>query len=430
VSLGAIGGTLGRIGGTLAGLDFAPLVVTDAPYPYVIDGPTILAVDVEGGQNPQTTWLIDRPDLANIEPVTTSGTGTIGVPMTVVPGVYEGPEPIVLTYEWHELGDALPPPQNTSPPTITGTAREGSTLTANPGTYANLFGVTLTYTWHLGDTMAAIPGATGRTFVPTSEQFGKTIYVVETATSPAGTTQTSSAPVGPVEAFKPAGQALLEDFLVWLNGKTDLVAGATGTITPTRGNTITIGATTGATATDPTITSTSVIGDGVDDHLIFGNTPSLTASDSFTVVLALKAPTRKTSGTGTFFTTNSGTSSSDGFHIYSEATVDRVAGRLRNSAANQTVAGNLLPSIYNGALWIVVGQVSPTDFKVQTYDGTTLTSQTTSRIAGNSTQAVAPRLFGTNGPAPGEVFACAYTQATFTDAQIKDIGDYLRGLYA
>lgn len=88
------------------------------------------------------------------------------------------------------IGVAAPVPVNTVLPTISGSTTVGSTLTTTPGTWTN--SPTLTRQWLRNST--PISGATGLTYVTTSDDVGQSITVAETATNaaaPAGVTAVS-----------------------------------------------------------------------------------------------------------------------------------------------------------------------------------------------------------------------------------------------
>ena len=76
-----------------------------------------------------------------------------------------------------------------APPTIDGTAQVDQTLTVDPGTYAPAPG-SVAFQW-LADG-APIPGATGKTFVPTQDLAGKRLSVTVTTTSAGYTTLTTT----------------------------------------------------------------------------------------------------------------------------------------------------------------------------------------------------------------------------------------------
>jgi hypothetical protein len=374
-----------KVGAITFGAASAP-TFTDPVYPYTIDAADSVPFDASVSFDPadgvDVEWYIERQAAVPtaVRAVAVSGTTPAGSVVSLTPGVYDGVETIALTYQW--FADDAP-----------------------------------------------ISGATGTSYTLMDGDVGAVVSVVETATNGNGST-TTTAGIGPVTEASDPGEDLLSAFDVWLNGATDLVAGATATITPTNGSTITIGADTSATSTDPTITSTSITGDGVDDYLIFGDTPTIGASDEFTVVLAMRVPTKDTVLPRSFFTTNNSSSSAFGLSIFNEiGDTMRVQGRLRGVSANQQIFGNLLPSIYDGELWLVAAQVNSTTFKLQTYDGSTLTTQSAGRTSGDATQTVPPRLFSTVQPAAAEVFAAAYTQDTFSNDEITAIGDYLLALH-
>jgi len=273
----------------------------------------------------------------------------------------------------------------------------------------------------------AIVGATGTSYTVTEADIGKNIYVVETATNDAGSVSTPSNLIGPITNSQDPGLTLLQGFDVWLRGGVDLVAGATSTVTPSIGGNITIGATTGAEASDPTITANSITATA-GQYLSFNaaNTPDIWGD--FVVVLAIKAPTRATDAKRTFWVQSSNDAwNGDGLMIYSENALDRVVMELDGVGAD-VVFGNLLPNIYNGALWVLIGRVQTGSISLSTFDGSTLTTQSTSRTATPITVTRQARLFGPSG-APGEAFACAYKAGTLSTAEMTDIAQFMFAEY-
>ena len=81
-------------------------------------------------------------------------------------------------------------PENQTDPSISGVAAKGQTLTANPGSWSGS-GITFTYQWrHCNDEGAScsnIGGATGQTYALDSDDVGKRIRVLVTATNSDGT---------------------------------------------------------------------------------------------------------------------------------------------------------------------------------------------------------------------------------------------------
>ncbi len=93
----------------------------------------------------------------------------------------------------------LPLPTNTAPPTITGTPERNQTLTANDGTWANTEGATFERQWQRCDGACVdVEGATGATYVLGGADVLKTMRVVVTATSDAGSGTATSAQTGVV----------------------------------------------------------------------------------------------------------------------------------------------------------------------------------------------------------------------------------------
>ncbi len=99
------------------------------------------------------------------------------------------------------------PPANDAPPTASGTARDGETLTADPGSWDGTGPIDYTYTWERCDEpgvgCAAIPGATGPSYMLTGDDAGMVVQVVVTATNSAGTTPVTSVPTAVVAEQAP-----------------------------------------------------------------------------------------------------------------------------------------------------------------------------------------------------------------------------------
>ena len=103
-----------------------------------------------------------------------------------------------------EMDDKTPPAavENLEQPTISGVTEVGSTLTADPGEW-DAPGVTFTYQWISGnDEDAAIPGATGSTYVLDESDVDDYIGVIVTASADGYSTAFEySDYVGPVQAL-------------------------------------------------------------------------------------------------------------------------------------------------------------------------------------------------------------------------------------
>lgn len=171
---------------------------------------------------------------------TISGTATVGQTLTVQPGTW-APDPVELGYQWLADGAAIDGataatlsltaaqlgksitvevtgsrPGYTSAsvvsapagpvtgviapatPTIAGSAVAGDTLTANPGSWTPS-DLALAYQWSAAG--AAIPAATGATFVPGESEVGKTITVTVTGSKTGyASASATSAPFGPIAA--------------------------------------------------------------------------------------------------------------------------------------------------------------------------------------------------------------------------------------
>lgn len=142
-------------------------------------------------------FKMERPDK-----VTGTGTGTIIYNRGIVTGPRrpfgrnEDFDLEVYTFGLNQLEIVVNPtgvgnaPQNTVIPTITGTATVNSVLTAANGTWTGDATITYTYQW-FGNGVA-IPGATGMTYVVSSNDIGKKISVRVTGTNDAGSAMGTS----------------------------------------------------------------------------------------------------------------------------------------------------------------------------------------------------------------------------------------------
>ncbi|MGF9564160.1 hypothetical protein AAIH70_11685 [Neorhizobium sp. BT27B] len=89
-------------------------------------------------------------------------------------------------------------PANTVAPAITGTAKVGSTLTVGAGTFTGTPAPDVTRQWIVGG--AEVPGAFALTFVPRTQDIGKTIVVKTRARSLSGKVTVTSAATAAVVA--------------------------------------------------------------------------------------------------------------------------------------------------------------------------------------------------------------------------------------
>jgi hypothetical protein len=110
---------------------------------------------------------------------------------------------------------AAVPPANTAPPTISGTPTLGSTLTATSGSWTGDAPITFAYQWRRCDDAGAacsdISGATGSTWVVSSDDAGHTLRVQVTALNAAGSSVVQSGATakvasssGPVSTKEPS----------------------------------------------------------------------------------------------------------------------------------------------------------------------------------------------------------------------------------
>jgi hypothetical protein len=168
-----------------------------------------------------------------------TGTTTVGSPLTVSNGIWSGMD-ITYDYLWYRNEDPIwsatsstyvitsadegstlkcqvqgqnpvgaqsvfaaatatiisDPPTATADPAISGTATVGETLTVSPGTWDGT--PTLTYQWQWAHISANIYGANTDTYTIVSEDLGRTLTCIVTATSNSGVTQKRTTPTSPV----------------------------------------------------------------------------------------------------------------------------------------------------------------------------------------------------------------------------------------
>lgn len=105
------------------------------------------------------------------------------------------------------------PPRNATPPTISGNPQVGQTLTANNGTWAGAQPQTFSYQWRrcdvVGGNCSDIGGATGKTYVLTTEDEGRTMRVRVTTRNSRGSSSATSVPSGVIgKADLPSGATI------------------------------------------------------------------------------------------------------------------------------------------------------------------------------------------------------------------------------
>ncbi len=108
------------------------------------------------------------------------------------------------------------PPVSVSPPSISGSATEGATLTASGGSWSGYPAPSLAYQWErcnsLGQSCAAIAGATASSYTALSADVGSTLIVTVTASNVAGSTAASSTASGVVASAAGPQTPLLDNF--------------------------------------------------------------------------------------------------------------------------------------------------------------------------------------------------------------------------
>jgi hypothetical protein len=122
----------------------------------------------------------------------------LGFLLAVVTGILLG---AVVGQPGSGRAAATTKPTSKTPPTISGTAQVGFTLTATRGTWTGS-PTSFHFQWLRCDTTGAactaIPGATGRSYTPTTTDIGHTLRVRVTARNSSGSARATSAATGVV----------------------------------------------------------------------------------------------------------------------------------------------------------------------------------------------------------------------------------------
>jgi hypothetical protein len=112
-----------------------------------------------------------------------------------------------FTLRWNRNPPPPEPPYAVDYPRISGLAREGDTLSVSEGVWNGAQPIALAVAWRRCDRdyvqCGPIPGATSRTYVPSSSDVGWRLYVQVTATNVAGSSVEFSNPTPPVAARPP-----------------------------------------------------------------------------------------------------------------------------------------------------------------------------------------------------------------------------------
>ncbi len=150
--------------------------------------------DIEGAK--QSSYALTESDIGSTILVLVSATDAGGSTTAVsVPSAVVGPESLL------EL----------SAPSISGIVQLEGTLSADPGIWSAAGSVSYTYQWEScdpgGEDCAPIEGATEPTYVVVSGDFGSTLRVEVTVTSPLGSSSAVSAPT----AAAPGGEVSVEE---------------------------------------------------------------------------------------------------------------------------------------------------------------------------------------------------------------------------
>jgi hypothetical protein len=222
---------------------------------------SVLTVLGSGGIVAATAATPQAPP-RNEQAPTISGAQRVGSTLTGNPGTWSGPQPITFRYQWIRctaqlancrrvdndrrytpgsgdqgrrfifhvearnrdgartaqattgvIGARAVAPRNAIRPSISGTAQEGQALTANPGTWTGSQPIAITYQWQRcdanGGNCANIAGATGRSYVLTAADIGRSVRAVVRARNEGGTSSLPTAPTAPVQPGGPGGQIRL-----------------------------------------------------------------------------------------------------------------------------------------------------------------------------------------------------------------------------
>lgn len=99
--------------------------------------------------------------------------------------------------DWNGASN-LGAPFTLTPPVISGTTSVGNNLSSTNGTYSS--GATITHTYQWLRNSVAISGATANTYTLVSDDVGKTIVCIVTATNSYGAINVTSNSLGPIAA--------------------------------------------------------------------------------------------------------------------------------------------------------------------------------------------------------------------------------------
>ena len=99
--------------------------------------------------------------------------------------------------DWNGASN-LGAPFTLTPPVISGTTSVGNNLSSTNGTYSS--GATITHTYQWLRNSVAISGAAANTYTLVSDDVGKTIVCIVTATNSYGAINVTSNSLGPIAA--------------------------------------------------------------------------------------------------------------------------------------------------------------------------------------------------------------------------------------
>lgn len=170
------------------------------------------------------------------------------------------------------------PPYNTVLPVISGTTTEGQTLSTTDGTWLQS-PTSYAYQWKRNG--VAIGGATSNTYVLVDADAGTTITATVTATNAGGSTDATSAGVGPITD----ADSYFSNVVLLLSG--DGTDGATTTTdeSPTTPHTVTFNGNAQIDTAQKKFGTASYLFDGTGDYLSIPSNADFQLANSFTVEL-------------------------------------------------------------------------------------------------------------------------------------------------
>ncbi|HYH88449.1 MAG TPA: DUF3344 domain-containing protein, partial [Solirubrobacteraceae bacterium] len=210
------GATLAATTGGWTGTE--PIVMTYQWLRCDADGASCSAID--GATN--STYTLTPADIGGSVRVEVTGTNTAG-------------DDVGTSAHSDEVETA--PPVSTTPPSVTGSPIDGQTLTAVPGAFSGVGPLDLDYQWQRceadGSACVDIPDAKDATYDLVSDDVGRAIVVVVTATNAGGSDSATSAATDEVLALAPVNTDVPTITGEPLDGETLTANPGTWTGTPT-----------------------------------------------------------------------------------------------------------------------------------------------------------------------------------------------------